>query len=295
MQDPQSLHKYAYVHGDPIQGVDPTGLRTLGSVSVAIGIISASVALGYNLAKGAAYGFRDEYSPLNIAKNVGLAFLAGFTFTYAIGWWTALALAGGASAPVVYAAVAFMTVPGITILTLKNWDDAHEHGDEIDQYFANLDILLLLAGGTKVARSKLPLFKPQQRIRAFRIEGDPNTRLFIDEAGTVLILEPNKTLYLTFGDRARAEQYLAQKLGPGQKLGPLPNGRIKSFEVTKQFVDDLRAQAVTEAELHADPSLKGRPLVADPGQTNDSFGVRPEQIPHLEQSIIQGTGIDEIN
>jgi RHS repeat-associated protein len=27
MQDPQSLHKYAYVHGDPIQGVDPSGLN----------------------------------------------------------------------------------------------------------------------------------------------------------------------------------------------------------------------------------------------------------------------------
>ena len=24
MQDPQSLHKYAYVHGDPIMGADPT-------------------------------------------------------------------------------------------------------------------------------------------------------------------------------------------------------------------------------------------------------------------------------
>jgi hypothetical protein len=23
--EPQSLHKYAYVHGDPIQGIDPTG------------------------------------------------------------------------------------------------------------------------------------------------------------------------------------------------------------------------------------------------------------------------------
>jgi RHS repeat-associated protein len=26
MHDPQSLHKYLYVHGDPVQGVDPAGL-----------------------------------------------------------------------------------------------------------------------------------------------------------------------------------------------------------------------------------------------------------------------------
>jgi hypothetical protein len=26
MQDPQSLHKYLYVHGDPVNGIDPTGL-----------------------------------------------------------------------------------------------------------------------------------------------------------------------------------------------------------------------------------------------------------------------------
>ena len=293
MQDPQSLHKYAYVHGDPIGGIDPIG-KSLLSVSVSIGIVSASIALGYNLAKGIAYGFEGEYSPLNIAKRVGISFAVGFTFTYAIGWWAALAIAGGATEAVVLAAVAFMTIPGITILTLKNLSNAYESGDAIDQYFAKLDVLLLLAGDAKGAHSKLPLFKAQQRIRAFRVEGTPNMRVYIDEAGTVVILEPNKAFYLTFGDRARAEQYLAQKLGPGQKLGPLPNGRIKSFEVTKQFVDELRAQAVMEAELHADPSMKGRPLIGDPEQSNDSFGLSPEPIQHLEREIIQGTGIDEI-
>lgn len=32
MQDPQSLHKYLYVHGDPISGIDATGESLLGSV-----------------------------------------------------------------------------------------------------------------------------------------------------------------------------------------------------------------------------------------------------------------------
>ncbi len=31
MQDPQSLHKYAYVHGDPVQGIDPTGMFLAGT------------------------------------------------------------------------------------------------------------------------------------------------------------------------------------------------------------------------------------------------------------------------
>lgn len=41
MQDPQSLHKYTYVHGDPIQGIDPTG-EFVGSIA---GLL-ASVTIG---------------------------------------------------------------------------------------------------------------------------------------------------------------------------------------------------------------------------------------------------------
>jgi hypothetical protein len=37
MQDPQSLHKYLYVHGDPVNGIDPTGEFLAGLISVTIG------------------------------------------------------------------------------------------------------------------------------------------------------------------------------------------------------------------------------------------------------------------
>ena len=47
-QDPQSLHKYAYVHGDPIQGIDPTGLRVSLGVSLAVMAIAAiGIGIGF--------------------------------------------------------------------------------------------------------------------------------------------------------------------------------------------------------------------------------------------------------
>jgi RHS repeat-associated protein len=37
MQDPRSLHKYLYVHGDPVQGIDPTGLVSMSGLGVTMG------------------------------------------------------------------------------------------------------------------------------------------------------------------------------------------------------------------------------------------------------------------
>ena len=48
MRDPQSLHKYAYGHGDPINNVDPTGKFSLGSSlgSLAIGTSLRGIGIG---------------------------------------------------------------------------------------------------------------------------------------------------------------------------------------------------------------------------------------------------------
>ena len=55
MQDPQSLHKYAYVHGDPIQGVDPTGMFGLGASLGSISI-GNTISMQYNDAAMDVYG-----------------------------------------------------------------------------------------------------------------------------------------------------------------------------------------------------------------------------------------------
>ncbi len=61
MQDPQSLHKYAYVHGDPINGTDPTGMWSIGSVLGSFSLGAAINGLVVGSITGAAGGAVDSY------------------------------------------------------------------------------------------------------------------------------------------------------------------------------------------------------------------------------------------
>ena len=86
MQDPQSLHKYLYVHGDPVQGIDPSGeflalagglLGLLGGIglttklrgtydrhSIRVGIALASFITGFFSVKLLNYGLWGRYESL---------------------------------------------------------------------------------------------------------------------------------------------------------------------------------------------------------------------------------------
>ncbi len=55
LSDPQSLHKYAYVHGDPVNGIDPSGRVTL----VGIAKVSAGIGGLAGFSHGAILGYRD--------------------------------------------------------------------------------------------------------------------------------------------------------------------------------------------------------------------------------------------
>ena len=116
---------------------------------------------------------------------------------------------------------------------------------------------------------------------AYRVEGLPNTRVLLGEGGQVSV-QGDQMFFLNFGDKARAEQFLATRLQQG-----MPGAQMKSFEVPKSFLNDLRASAVPESMAKQFP---GRPLLVDPTKAADQFGLRPDQIEALRQAIIQGSG-----
>jgi len=128
-----------------------------------------------------------------------------------------------------------------------------------------------------------------ETVRVFRVEGGGNQRLLLDEAGNVDIPQvftnkgrgPERNLYLNFGDEARAQQFLEQR------LQQFPDNTIKSFEVPKSFLDELRTNAVPEIERSLYPN---RPVIADPTKASNQFGLTAEQLQKLRQVIIPGSG-----
>ncbi len=78
MQDPQSLHKYAYVHGDPIGGTDPSGESVLASVSISVAIGGTIGAIsGGAVAFNLGYDFDDPEFWLTLATGAIVGGLLG--------------------------------------------------------------------------------------------------------------------------------------------------------------------------------------------------------------------------
>ena len=70
IRDPQSLHKYAYVHGDPIGGIDPSGMFLTVS-----GMLSG---LGIGANMRAQHGFAVAQTGMDIASYALSLSVAGF-------------------------------------------------------------------------------------------------------------------------------------------------------------------------------------------------------------------------
>jgi hypothetical protein len=127
-------------------------------------------------------------------------------------------------------------------------------------------------------------------VTVFRVEGAGNQRLFIDADGNVAIPEvlankgrgAERNLYLNFGDGARAQEFLQQR------LQQFRDNTIKTFQVPKSFADELRATAVKEVDRPFNPSS---PVIADPTKAANQYGLSQQQIQQLRNAIIPGTGL----
>lgn len=87
---------------------------------------------------------------------------------------------------------------------------------------------------------------------------------------------------MNFGARARAEEFLTRRLGQG-----VDDAVIKSFEVPKSFLNNLRSSSVLESEASAFPT---RPFLVDVTKAANQFGLRSPQIEALGKAIVQGSG-----
>lgn len=123
-------------------------------------------------------------------------------------------------------------------------------------------------------------------VRVYRVESEANTRILVSEIGEVVV-QGDGVLFLNFGQRARAEELLQRRL----LQYPDNPSQIKSFEVPKSYVDELRATAVKERGSRKTRANRDKPMMVDVKQAPDQYGLRTkEQIDRLRSVINQGTG-----
>ncbi len=143
--------------------------------------------------------------------------------------------------------------------------------------------------GARAADTMASTVRGLDTVTAYRVEGEGNQRVNIGPDGSVDIPEvrtnkgrgPERNLYVNFGDEARAQTFL------DQRLQQFPDNTIKTFEVPRSYVEELNRTAVPESQRAANRDL---PVIADPTKANNQFGLSGEQINGLRDAAIPGSG-----
>jgi hypothetical protein len=128
-----------------------------------------------------------------------------------------------------------------------------------------------------------------ESVRVLRVDEDKFPRILIDKDGNVEIpvirtkqgKGPERDLFINVEQPQRAETFLKRRIKQGKPAS------IKSVEVEKSFIDQLRRDAVLEEDLVDFP---GSPVKVDL-PTPDQFGLKTsEQIEAFRRTVIQGSG-----
>jgi RHS repeat-associated protein len=157
MQDPQSLHKYAYVHGDPVNGVDPTGLSLLGGTIGSIGIARAIATVAvYGAVLGGTVGF--AFGAVNANGERG-----AWNALQSIAHYTVLGIVAGGLAGAAVGVMALTIIPALTILASGGILLAALRYNDVsfDEFFSALPYLPYLGTPKSWIRSLSPKIKEQ--------------------------------------------------------------------------------------------------------------------------------------
>ncbi|EAQ77734.1 RHS repeat-associated core domain-containing protein [Blastopirellula marina] len=143
-QDPQSFHKYLYTHGNPVAGVDPTGMFTSGQIGVAMAI-NASISGGLTAAYGAAK--RWSLERILIASSISAATAALMTLGFfAIG----AGLAFATTEAIAITATGLIFAPTVLGFAIANFKTAMAKDDPVDKVFATIDLSLAVFGSIRL-------------------------------------------------------------------------------------------------------------------------------------------------
>lgn len=129
------------------------------------------------------------------------------------------------------------------------------------------------------------------RVPVYRVEGAGNQRLSIGANGSLDIPHVNtrqgleRNLYINVDDPARARAFADQR---GTQF---TDNTIKSVEVPRSYLNELRAEAVPESVRRANPE---RPVIADPTRARDQFGLAGPQIDRLREVAAPGTARNNV-
>jgi hypothetical protein len=166
MHDPQSLHKYLYTHGDPVNASDPTGLFSLSSSMVTaatygfLGGVSGGTL--YGVAKGyqqglrglELYNFAAKHAAFGglVGATVGL-FAAGAVSSLAFAAWSAGGVSATAATSAATFAVGFPLASAGFGLGLMQYKYGYDNRDPVDMTFGALGMAFSIFGMFKLSGS----------------------------------------------------------------------------------------------------------------------------------------------
>jgi len=120
-------------------------------------------------------------------------------------------------------------------------------------------------------------------VTVYRVEGPGNERLELTvgrlSSAQLSIGGGTNQLYLNFGDRSRAVDFLGKRYSQGHT-----DDVIKRFDVDQSYLDRLRIASVPQSQSRQSP---GRPVRVDEDAARDQFAFKAELFAELvDQAIV---------